>query len=150
MTREEKTKKLIQMVINLNAGGVDQLGSFYVSLNQEIENVGNILQGLSNQMIEHKVNLLQRTLGTKPEHLKSKIKALTVWGVMTTILECIDSAPGELPLFHRNCYSTSPAEWTKWMTAMDADLMATASSLTKAVQAQDNRIDVLQKAGILS
>jgi hypothetical protein len=56
MTNEEQIEKLIQISINLDAG-VDQLRSFYVSLNQEIENSGNV-QGLSNQMMEHKVTLI--------------------------------------------------------------------------------------------
>ena len=86
-------EKLIQMAINLDAG-VDQLGSFYVSLNQEIENLGNI-QGLSNQMMEHKVTLIRRILGSKADHLKAEIEAPMVssWGAMAAVLERIDSTP---------------------------------------------------------
>jgi hypothetical protein len=76
MTSEEQLERLIQMVINLNAG-VDQLGSLYVSLSKELENTTNV-HSLSNQMLEHKVNLIRRTLGSKPEHLKAEIEAPTV------------------------------------------------------------------------
>jgi hypothetical protein len=54
---EQQLEKDIQMVINLDAG-VDQLGSLYMSLNQELENSRNV-QGLSNQMLKHKVNLVK-------------------------------------------------------------------------------------------
>jgi hypothetical protein len=145
MSGKEQLTKLIQMVINLDAG-VDQLGSFYVSMNQEVANSGNV-QGLSNQMLEHKVNLIRRTLGTKPEHFKSEMEAPTVWGAMATILEHINASPGELQTPRRHGHSPSPAEWTKRMTAINADLMATASTLSKAIQAQGHRIDTLQNAG---
>jgi hypothetical protein len=142
MSNEEQMEKLIQMAINLDAG-VDQLGSFYVSLNQEIEKSGN-LQGLSNQMMEHKVTLIRRILGSKPEHLKSEIEAPTVWGAMAALLERIDSAPAELPSFRKQ---SIPTDLTKRMTSLDSDLMATASTLSKAIQAQGQRIDSLQLAG---
>jgi hypothetical protein len=115
-------------------------------LNQEIENSGNV-QGLSNQMLEHKANLIQRSLGTKLKHLKSEIEAPTVWGAMAMMLECIDDTPGELPNLRKHGYSPIPAEWTKRMVSMDANLMDTASTLSKAMQAQGHRIDTLQKAG---
>jgi hypothetical protein len=95
MTEREQIEKLMQMVISLDSG-VDQLGSFYVFLSQDIDNSGNA-QGLSNQMLEHKVNLIRRTLGSKPEHSKSKIEAPTVWGAMATILERLETTPEELP-----------------------------------------------------
>jgi hypothetical protein len=142
MSNEEQMEKLIQMAINLDAG-VDQLGSFYVSLNQEIEKSGN-LQGLSNQMMEHKVTLIRRILGSKPEHLKSEIEAPTVWGALAALLERIDSAPAELPSFRKQ---SIPTDLTKRMTSLDSDLMATASTLSKAIQAQGQRIDSLQLAG---
>jgi hypothetical protein len=78
LDKNQQQEKLIQMVLSLDAG-VDQLGSFYVSLNQELENALNV-QGLSNQMLEHRVNLVRRSLGTKPDHLKAEIEAPTVWG----------------------------------------------------------------------
>jgi hypothetical protein len=67
MSAQEQIEKLVQMVIGLDAG-VDQLGMFYVSLCQDLEKLINA-QGLSNQMAEHKVNFLRRTLGSKPDHL---------------------------------------------------------------------------------
>jgi hypothetical protein len=141
--REEQMEKLIQMVISLDSGVDQQLGSFYVLLSQEIDNAGNV-QGLSNQMLEQKVNLIKRTLGSKPEHLKSKIEAPTVWGAMATILERVDATPEELPNLPKFGPSPMPAEWTKWTVTMDADFMATASALSKAIQAQGPRIDTLQ------
>lgn len=51
MKEREQMEKLIEMVISLDSG-VDQLGSFYVSLSQETKNSGN-LQGLLSQMLEH-------------------------------------------------------------------------------------------------
>jgi hypothetical protein len=115
-------------------------------MNQEVEKSGNV-QGLSNQMLEHKVDLILRTLGTKPEHFKSEMEAPTVWGAMATILECIDATPEELQTPCRHGHSPSLAEWTKRMIAMDADLMATTSTLSKAIQAQKHCIDTLQNAG---
>jgi hypothetical protein len=142
MTEREQMEKLIQMVISLDSG-VDQLGSLYVSLSQDIDNSGNA-QGLSNQMLEHKVNLIRRTLGSKPEYLKSKIEAPTVWGAMATILEGFETTPEELPNLPKRGPSPVPEEWTKRMATMDDDLMATASALSKAIQAQGHRIDTFQ------
>jgi hypothetical protein len=147
MSGKEQLEKPIQMVINLDAG-VDQLGSFYVSMNQEVENSGNV-QGLFNQMLEHKVNLMHRTLRTKPEHFKPELEATMVWGAMATILERIDASPGELQTPCRHGHSPSPAECTKRITAMDAGLMTTASTLSKAIQAQGHCIDTIQNAGRL-
>jgi hypothetical protein len=59
-------------------------------------------------------------------------------------LERIDGRPIQLPERHTNGYAESPADWTKRMLAMDTDLMATASTLSKAIQAQGHRIDALQ------
>jgi hypothetical protein len=56
MNGKEQLEKLILMFISIDLG-VDQLGSFYVSLSQEIENSRNV-QGLSNQMLEHKLDLI--------------------------------------------------------------------------------------------
>jgi hypothetical protein len=75
MSEQEHIEKLVQMVIGLDAG-VDQLGAFYVALSQDLERLINA-QGLSNQMSEDKVNLLRRTLGLKPDHLKTGIKSPT-------------------------------------------------------------------------
>jgi hypothetical protein len=44
--------------VGLDAG-VDQLGTFYISLGQDLEKSINA-QALSNQMTKHKVNLLRR------------------------------------------------------------------------------------------
>ena len=77
MSAQEQIEKLVQMVIGLDAR-VDQLGTFYVSLCQDLEKSINV-QGLSNQMAEHKVNLLRRTLLSKPDHLKTDIDPPTVW-----------------------------------------------------------------------
>jgi hypothetical protein len=92
---QEEIEKLVQMVIGLDAG-VDQSGTFYVSLGQDLEKSINA-QGLSNQMAEHKVNLLRRTLGSKPEHLKTDIESPTVWGAMVVLLEKSKSATEAKP-----------------------------------------------------
>jgi hypothetical protein len=88
--------------------------------------------------------LIRRILGSKPEHLKSEIEAPTVWGALAALLERIDSAPAELPSFRKQ---SIPTDLTKRMTSLDSDLMATASTLSKAIQAQGQRIDSLQLAG---
>jgi hypothetical protein len=144
MSEKEQMEKLIQMVISLDLR-VDQLGwSFYVLLSQDIENLGNA-QGLSNQMLEHKVNLIKWTLGSKPEHLKSEIEAPMVWGAMATILEHVEFSPGELPNPPKPGPSPNiPEELSKRMITMDAELMATASTLSEAIQAQGHQIDTLQ------
>jgi hypothetical protein len=49
MNNREQMEKLTQMVLSLDLG-VDQLGSFYGLLSQEIDNSGNI-QGHLNQML---------------------------------------------------------------------------------------------------
>jgi hypothetical protein len=142
MTEREQMEKLIQMVISLDSG-VDQIGSFYVSLSQDIDNSGNA-QGLSNQTLEHKVNLIRRTLGSKPEHLKSGIEAPTVWGAMATILERLETTPEELPNLPKLGPSPVPEEWTKRMATMDDGLVVTASALSKAIQAQGHRINTVE------
>jgi hypothetical protein len=76
MSAQEQIEKLVQMVIGLDAE-VDQLGTLYVSLGQDLEKSINA-QGLSNQMAEHKVILLRRTLDAKPDHLKTDIESPTV------------------------------------------------------------------------
>jgi hypothetical protein len=149
LDENQQREKLIQMVLSLDAG-VDQLGSFYVSLNQELENASNV-QGLSNQMLEHQVNLVRRTLGSKPDHLKAGIEAPTVWGTISAVIQRIDGRPIELPELHTNGHLESPADWTKRMLAMDTDLLATASTLSKAIQGQGHRIDAIQdKASLVS
>ena len=84
MLADEQLERIIQMVIPLDSG-VDQLGTFCVTLGQDIKNVTNT-QNLSIQMLEHKVNMIRRTLGAKPDHLASDIEAPTVWGAIAETL----------------------------------------------------------------
>jgi hypothetical protein len=95
-------------------------------------------------MLEHKVNLIRRTLGSKPEHLKSEIEVPTVWGAMATILERLETTPEELPKLPKLGPSPVPEKWTKRMATMDDDLMATASALSNAIQAQGHWMDTFQ------
>jgi hypothetical protein len=53
MTPQEQPERLVQLVINLEAG-VDQLGAFYVTMNKEVENTANA-QWLSNQMLNRNI-----------------------------------------------------------------------------------------------
>jgi hypothetical protein len=146
MSPEEKLEKLTQMVIDLDTG-VDQLGSFYVTLGQDMENASNA-QSLTNQMLEHKINLIRRTLGTKPDHLKDEIEAPTVWGGMsallgkTEVLEMLSTGIGQ-----KDPPKADP-DWSKRVSTLEADLLATAATLMKSLQTQGHRIDAIQNAGI--
>jgi hypothetical protein len=146
MTPDQKLEKLTQMVIDLDTG-VDQLGAFYVTLGQDIENSSNA-QSLTNQMLEHKINLIRRTLGTKPEHLKDEIEAPTVWGGMSALLgkteslELLSSGIGQKEPLQVN------SDCSKRVSNLEADLLATAATLMKSLQAQGHRIDSIQTAGI--
>jgi hypothetical protein len=122
------------MVINLNSG-VDHEWFFYVSLSKEAELVTNI-QSLSNQMLEHKVNLIHRTLGSKPEHLKAEIKAHTAWGVMAAVLEKLEGTskePQGIPSKQCKDIGMTQEEVRKSMASWEAGLMVTASTLFKAI-----------------
>jgi hypothetical protein len=141
MTPEEQREKIINMVISLDSG-VDQLGSFYVSLGQDIENSANV-QSVSNQMLEHQVNLIRRSLGTKPDHLKSEIEAPSVWGAMAALLEKIEAA-GSLPVQTQEVSPSPIGEMIKKMSVLETDLLATASTLSRAIQSQGHRLDSLK------
>jgi hypothetical protein len=133
MTPEEQLERVIQMVINLDSG-VDQLGSFYVSLSKDDKNVTNS-QSLSNQMLQHKVNLFWTTLGSKPEHLMAEIEAPTGWGAMAAVLEKLEGAnkePQDIPIKQQKDIGTAN-EVKKSMTSWAANLMVTASTLSKAI-----------------
>jgi hypothetical protein len=144
MTPAEQLERLIQMVINLDSG-VDQLGSFYVSLSKEAEDATNS-QSLSNQMLEHKVNLIRRTLGSEPEHLKAEIEAPTVWGSIAAVLkksESTNEGPQDIPMKQRKDIGRTDAV-KKSMASWETHLMVTASTLSRAIQSQGHRIDALQ------
>jgi hypothetical protein len=86
------------------------VGSFYVTLGQDMEKASNA-QSLTNQMLEHKINLIRRTLGTKPNHLKDEIEAPTIWGGISALLgktealELLLAGTGqkESPKFNSDC-----------------------------------------------
>jgi hypothetical protein len=144
MTPAEQLERLIQVVFNLDSG-VDQLGSFYVSLSKDAEELTNS-QSLSNQMLEHKVNLIRRTLGSKPEHLEAAIEAPTVWGAMAAVLEKSESTneePQNIPTKQQKDAGTTDGI-KKSMASWETDLMVTASTLSKAIQSQGHRIDASQ------
>jgi hypothetical protein len=63
---------------------------------------------------------------------------------MATILERVDATPEDLPNLPKLGPSPMPMEWTKRMVTIDAYLMATASTLSKAIQVQGHWIDTLQ------
>jgi hypothetical protein len=145
MSEQEQIEKLVQMVIGLDAG-VDQLGSFYVALSQDLEKSTNA-QGLSNQMSEHKVNLLRRTLGSKPDHLKTDIESPTVWGAMAVLLEKSENATvgkPETSVEDQKEVNNLRVECNKRLASLETDITATASTLSRAVQAQGQRIDAVQ------
>jgi hypothetical protein len=147
MMTDEQLEKITQMVIALNSG-VDQLGTFCVMLGQDIKNVTNT-QNLSNQMLEHKVNMIQRTLGSKPDHLLSDIEAPTVWGAIAKALEKSEAQNGktiQTPSKDKKVILSLHKEWQKKMLTWEADLVTTASTLSKAIQAQGRRIDMTQSA----
>jgi hypothetical protein len=132
-------------VIGLDAG-VDQLGTFYVSLGQDLEKSINA-QGLSNQMAEHKVNLLRITLGSKPEHLKTDIESPTVWGAMAVLSEKSESATEakpEIPAEERKEVKSLRDECNKRLASLETDITAAASTLSRAIQAQGQRMDSVQ------
>jgi hypothetical protein len=147
MTPQEKLERLVQLVINLDAG-VDKLGAFYVTMNKEVENTANV-QRLSNQMLEHKVNLIRRTLGSKSEHLKSEIEAPTVWGAMAAVCKRTEGVnnvePIDLPAERQDKTNTAePPVSRKRLASFETDLLVMASTLSKAIQSQGHRIDALQ------
>jgi hypothetical protein len=124
---------------------VDQLGSFYVSLSKDAKNATNN-QSLSNQILQHKVNLIRRTLGSKPEDSKAEIEAPTVWGAMAAVLEKSEGpieGPQDIPIKQRRDIDTAN-EVKKSLASWEADLMVTASTLSKGIQSQGHRIDALQ------
>jgi hypothetical protein len=148
MSAEEQLERLIQMVIALDSG-VDQLGTFCVTLGQDIENVTNT-QNVSNQMLEHKVNMIKRTLGSKPDHLASDIEAPTVWGAIAETLEKCEAGNGKAddkPSEDKRLFLAFHKEWQKKSSMWEADLVTTASTLSKAIQAQGRRIDNVQMSG---
>jgi hypothetical protein len=113
------------MVIGLDAG-VDQLRTFYIFLGQDLEKSINA-QGLLNQMAEHKVNLLRRTLGSKPDHLKTDIESPTVWGAMAVLLEKSESATEVKP--------ENPAEERKEVNSLQDECNKRLASLEKYITA---------------
>jgi hypothetical protein len=146
MSSDEQLEKLIQMVINLDSG-VDQLGSFYVALGQDIENASNA-QSVTNQMLEHQVNLIRRTLGSKPEHLKNEIEAPTIWGGMAELLGKTEALEGlSMGLDHKEPTKID-SDWAKRFSTLESDLLATAATLMKAIQSQGYRIDSFHSAGL--
>ena len=142
MSQAEQIEKLINMVINLDSG-VDQLGSFCVTLGQDGENSGN-LQSLTNQMLEHQVNLIRRTLGTKPDHLRDEIEAPSVWGAMAALLERVegvDATPLQVPTKEKPDFEVNILDR---VSVLESDLLATASSLSRAIQAQGHKVDAMK------
>jgi hypothetical protein len=114
-------------------------------LSKDAEDATNS-QSLSNQMLEHKVNLMRRTLGSKPKHLKAEIEAPTVWRAMATVLEKVGSAneePQDIPTKQRKDIMTTDGIKKSMMASWETDLMMTASTLSKAIQSQGHHIDAL-------
>jgi hypothetical protein len=98
-------------------------------------------------MAVHKVNLLRRTLGSKPDHLKTDIESPTVWGAMAVLLEKSESDTAvkpEDPAEERKEVNSLRDECNKRFASLETDITATASTLSRALQAQGQRIDAVQ------
>jgi hypothetical protein len=96
-------------------------------------------QSLTNQMLEHKVDLMQRTLGSKPEHLKAEIKAPIVWGAMAAVLEKSESTnegSQDIPIKQQKEIGTTNG-FKKSMASWETNLMVTASTLSTAKTLRD-------------
>jgi hypothetical protein len=93
------------------------------------------------------VNLLRRSLGSKPDHLKTDIESPTVWGAMAVLLEKSKSATEvkpENPEKELKEVNSLRDECNKRLARLETDIMATGSTLSRAVQAQEQRIDSVQ------
>jgi hypothetical protein len=135
---EATTEKLVEMVSALDEG-VDQLGAFAVTLGQDLENSVNV-QGLTNKMAEHNVNVIRRTLGSKPEHLKIDIESPTIWGAVALLLDKSENGPA----FDTTKLVAAQDECNKRCSSLETDATISATSLAEALRAQGVRLDRLQ------
>jgi hypothetical protein len=89
-------------------------------------------------------------LGSKPEHLATDIEAPTVWGAIAeTLLETFKAQDGKTnktPSEEKKVFVAFHKEWLKQASVWEADLVATASTLSKVIQVQGHQIDIMQSS----
>jgi hypothetical protein len=88
--------------------------------------------------------LIQRALGTKPDHFKSEIEAPSIWGAMAALLEKIEGTTGGSPEQTQQESLASNADILKKMTIVETYLLATASTLSRVIQSQGHRLDSIK------
>jgi hypothetical protein len=136
---EGKAQEKIRDVILRLDSALEELSAYSVMLGQDVEKLG--AASLVNfRMLENKLIVAARSIGTRAEDLASDLDSPTVWSALAAINQKVEEVRA-LESKHREPTFESDPSLASKVSRLEKDLLSTVTQLSHAISGLSTRLD---------